>query len=245
MAAPEEPEALARTARRRSRAVSPRAHAEPQTAPRAPSSSQRKRQEPGGDLRGPSSQCADRIEPAIVTSRAERYPRPGKKKRYLDGAIVRVALKNFVTYDSVEVRPGPNLNMIIGPNGTGKSTIVCAIALGLGGGTNVRLKATRCGYWSCFLMLSPAELDRVVRRAPPRAEQLLARAREISDFVKHGRDRASIEIELRHHDCNIVIKRSISRKNNTSSWAVNGKPSSHKAVLATVSELNVQVDNLW
>lgn len=29
--------------------------------------------------------------------------------------------------------PGRNLNLIIGPNGTGKSTIVCAIVLGLGG----------------------------------------------------------------------------------------------------------------
>lgn len=51
---------------------------------------------------------------------------------YLPGSIVRVKLENFVTYDSVEFHPGPRLNMIIGPNGTGKSTIVCAIALGLG-----------------------------------------------------------------------------------------------------------------
>lgn len=29
--------------------------------------------------------------------------------------------------------PAPNLNMLVGPNGTGKSTIVAAIILGLGG----------------------------------------------------------------------------------------------------------------
>lgn len=52
--------------------------------------------------------------------------------RYLPGSIVRVKLLNFVTYDAVEFSPGPHLNMIVGPNGTGKSTIVCAIALGLG-----------------------------------------------------------------------------------------------------------------
>jgi chromosome segregation ATPase len=51
---------------------------------------------------------------------------------YLPGSIVRVRLKNFVTYDAVEFSPGPHLNMIVGPNGTGKSTIVCAVALGLG-----------------------------------------------------------------------------------------------------------------
>ncbi|KAJ9118232.1 hypothetical protein QFC22_004139 [Naganishia vaughanmartiniae] len=54
------------------------------------------------------------------------------KDGYVAGSIVRVKLDNFVTYDHVEFRPGSHLNMIIGPNGTGKSTIVCAITLGLG-----------------------------------------------------------------------------------------------------------------
>ena len=40
------------------------------------------------------------------------------------------------TYDSVEFVCGPYLNVIIGPNGTGKSTIVCAICLGLAGKTS-------------------------------------------------------------------------------------------------------------
>jgi structural maintenance of chromosomes protein 5 len=55
------------------------------------------------------------------------------------GAIVRVKLVNFVTYSSAEFFPGPSLNMVIGPNGTGKSTLVCAICLGLGWGTQVRI----------------------------------------------------------------------------------------------------------
>lgn len=50
---------------------------------------------------------------------------------FIPGSIVRVQLKNFVTYDYVEFFPGPYLNMILGPNGTGKSTIACAICLGL------------------------------------------------------------------------------------------------------------------
>ena len=36
-----------------------------------------------------------------------------------------------------ESRPGPRLNVVVGPNGTGKSSIVCAIALALGGNTTV------------------------------------------------------------------------------------------------------------
>ena len=53
------------------------------------------------------------------------------------GAIVRVKLTNFVTYTAAEFFPGPNLNMVIGPNGTGKSTLVCAVCLGLGWGPKV------------------------------------------------------------------------------------------------------------
>ena len=53
------------------------------------------------------------------------------------GAIVRIKLKDFVTYSNAEFFPGPKLNMVIGPNGTGKSTLVCAICLGLGWGPQV------------------------------------------------------------------------------------------------------------
>ncbi|KAG2359387.1 P-loop containing nucleoside triphosphate hydrolase protein, partial [Suillus spraguei] len=50
---------------------------------------------------------------------------------FIPGSIVRIKLHNFLTYDWVEFRPGPYLNMILGPNGTGKSSIACAICLGL------------------------------------------------------------------------------------------------------------------
>ena len=53
-------------------------------------------------------------------------------QKHQPGSIVRVTLKNFVTYTNAEFFPGPSLNMVIGPNGTGKSTLVCAICLGLG-----------------------------------------------------------------------------------------------------------------
>lgn len=48
------------------------------------------------------------------------------------GSIVRIHCVNFQTYDNVSCYPGPDLNMIIGPNGTGKSTLAAAIAVGLG-----------------------------------------------------------------------------------------------------------------
>lgn len=57
------------------------------------------------------------------------------------GAIVRLRLRNFMTYNDVELIPGSNLNMIIGPNGTGKSAIVCSIIVGLAGDVSLTGRA--------------------------------------------------------------------------------------------------------
>ncbi|ROT37534.1 P-loop containing nucleoside triphosphate hydrolase protein [Sodiomyces alkalinus F11] len=54
------------------------------------------------------------------------------EQAFQPGAIRRVEVENFVTYEKAEFFPGPNLNLVIGPNGTGKSSLVCAICLGLG-----------------------------------------------------------------------------------------------------------------
>ena len=67
----------------------------------------------------------------------KRLPLKNNTTNHQPGSIVRVKLANFVTYTAVEFYPGPSLNMVIGPNGTGKSTLVCAICLGLGWGAQV------------------------------------------------------------------------------------------------------------
>ena len=51
---------------------------------------------------------------------------------YVAGAITRIKCRGFMTYDNVDFCPGPHLNMILGPNGTGKSSLAAAIAIGLG-----------------------------------------------------------------------------------------------------------------
>jgi len=52
---------------------------------------------------------------------------------YLPGNIVEIEVHNFMTYSHLESKPGARLNLVIGPNGTGKSSLVCAIGLGLAG----------------------------------------------------------------------------------------------------------------
>jgi DNA repair exonuclease SbcCD ATPase subunit len=52
---------------------------------------------------------------------------------YKQGSIVRVAMRNFLTYDNAEAFPGPHLNVVLGPNGSGKSALTHAICLACGG----------------------------------------------------------------------------------------------------------------
>ncbi|CAF9935176.1 MAG: Structural maintenance of chromosomes protein 5 [Alectoria fallacina] len=135
------------------------------------------------------------------------------RKTYQPGSIVRVELKNFVTYTAVEFFPGPSLNMVIGPNGTGKSTLVCAICLGLGWGP-----------------------------------QHLGRAKEVSEYVKHGCQEAMIEIELakdgKRFKNNIVIRCTIKRDGNKTVFSINGRPQGKKAVIELCRSLSIQIDNL-
>ena len=55
-----------------------------------------------------------------------------REKGYARGSIIRCRMHNFLTYDDVEVFPGPKLNVLLGPNGTGKSAITHAICLACG-----------------------------------------------------------------------------------------------------------------
>ncbi|KAF3047971.1 Structural maintenance of chromosomes protein 5 [Didymella heteroderae] len=128
------------------------------------------------------------------------------------GSIVRVKLTNFVTYTAAEFHLGPSLNMIIGPNGTGKSTLVCAICLGLG--------------WS---------------------SEHLGRSKELSAFVKHGADEATIEIELAKSEsmrANPIIRRVVRKADNKSVFFIDGKHSTQKAVMEMCRRFSIQIDNL-
>ncbi|XP_055908199.1 structural maintenance of chromosomes protein 5 [Eupeodes corollae] len=60
----------------------------------------------------------------------------------LAGKIKSIYVKNFVTYDECVMHPTEYLNIIIGPNGTGKSTLVAAIVLGMGGSAKLLARSS-------------------------------------------------------------------------------------------------------
>lgn len=53
--------------------------------------------------------------------------------QYRTGNLIRVEMTNFLTFSKTVFKPGPRMNLVIGPNGTGKSTIVSAVCIVFGG----------------------------------------------------------------------------------------------------------------
>ncbi|KAJ6450163.1 hypothetical protein C8R45DRAFT_883718 [Mycena sanguinolenta] len=112
-----------------------RAHEEQEEEEMSPKGAKRARKNDAGDA---VPQQAEDAEEDELGADQDEAPPPKRVKTlprdvdgFIPGSIVRIQLRNFVTYDFVEFRPGPYLNMILGPNGTGKSSIACAICIGL------------------------------------------------------------------------------------------------------------------
>ncbi|XP_065886408.1 structural maintenance of chromosomes protein 5-like isoform X2 [Dysidea avara] len=100
---------------------------------------------------------------------AEKKP----KREYLKGSIVRIKLQNFLTFDDVELIPGAKLNVIAGANGSGKSSIMCGICLGLAGHPKLLGRAkelkdfVKYGRSEAFIeieLFNPCEHNPVIRR---------------------------------------------------------------------------------
>ncbi|KAG5651262.1 hypothetical protein H0H81_009306, partial [Sphagnurus paluster] len=127
---------------------------------------------------------------------------------YIPGSIVRIRLQNFVTYDFVEFSVGPYLNMILGPNGTGKSSIACAICLGLNFPPNVLGRAAdlnsfvkngyETGYIEIELKGRKGEGNLVIRR------KLSATSKQ-SSFTLNGRDASGKEIQAKMAELNVQV----------------------------------------
>jgi structural maintenance of chromosomes protein 5 len=137
-----------------------------------------------------------------------------QERPFKPGSIVRVKLVDFVTYSQAEFHLGPSLNMIIGPNGTGKSTLVCAICLGLGWGPQHLGRAKDIGE---FVRHGCREADIEI--------ELAAGPKQ-----RDGR--------------NPIIRRNIKKEGNKSQFSLNGRQCSKETVLKLAKEFSIQIDNL-
>ncbi|GLJ07233.1 hypothetical protein SUGI_0062420 [Cryptomeria japonica] len=86
---------------------------------------------------------ADESTPGSSSKRPTLFVRG--EDDYLPGNIVEIEIHNFMTYNHLRSKPGSRLNLVIGPNGTGKSSLVCAIAIGLAGEPQLLGRASNIG----------------------------------------------------------------------------------------------------
>ncbi|CAD7695563.1 unnamed protein product [Ostreobium quekettii] len=137
--------------------------------------------------------------------------RPRREDGFRKGSLKRIRVGNFMTYKKVELVARPHLNIILGPNGTGKSSLVCALCLGLAG-----------------------------------KPKLLGRADNVKDFVLRGEQEGYTEVTISGggEERDRVVRRDLHSKDNTSTWKIDGRPSTMQEVEKLKDKMNIQLDNL-
>lgn len=122
-----------------------------------------------------------------------------------------------MTYSKVQFLPGPNLNMILGPNGTGKSAIVCCIIVGLAGEVSLTGRGS-----------SPADF---VKKDTDHG------ITEIELFNDEG-ENFIVERKI------TITNRSKFKIDHKSEWKINRKSVLKTDVQKLTKKLNIKVDNL-
>lgn len=125
--------------------------------------------------------------------------------------------------------PGAYLNIILGPNGTGKSTLVAAIVLGMGGQPKTLSRSQNVLFHLMGLLLST---------------KMWKYQFQIGDYVKNGKERAEIDIVL-FKDANRKSKfRRVFNISGQNKYFVDNVEFAPKKFLEHVAQFNVQINNL-
>lgn len=148
------------------------------------------------------------------------------------------AFKFFSTYDYVKFQPGLQLNVIIGPNGTGKSTLIAAIVLGMGGRPELLSRALNVNESSQNNPYFQRSLISVFTHFP---------RTQVGDYVKNGKQSATISIAIHRSDTDaddiVTFQRDIDI-DGQSRYQMGGRTCTKTVFLKAVADLNIQVGNL-
>ncbi|KAK9858828.1 hypothetical protein WJX84_008822 [Apatococcus fuscideae] len=150
---------------------------------------------------------------------------PSKKIRreaYGKGAVLKVVVHNFMTFKDAEILPGPHLNLVLGPNGTGKSSFTCALCIGLAGGPGILGRAENV---MGFIRRGEAEAWTEIHLSggAGRPDVVILRKMKVADKQRaDGTEYQGVD----------------------STWRINGKEVPMKEVTDKVAELNIQLQNL-
>lgn len=139
--------------------------------------------------------------------------------KFVQGQIVRIRVQNWVTFVDAKMDGINGLNFVVAPNGSGKSSIVSAICIGLGG------KPSALGK-------TGSRIVDFIKRGHDKAmiEITLHRAIEMSNGVWHD----------------ATIKRVIKRKEDGSqqiTTTLNGRPIKQAQLQKFKERINLKVEN--
>lgn len=138
------------------------------------------------------------------------------------GRVLRIYLKNFMCHSSLEITLNQNVNYLIGRNGSGKSAILTALIVGLGGKATV---TNRGSSMSSFIKVgqSNAVVEITLSNDGPMAFKPKKFGKEITVFRTFGETGGS-RYKLKDEDGKVVS-------------------SAFRDVRRLVEALNIQVDN--
>ena len=139
-------------------------------------------------------------------------------KSYASGSVLRLRMRNFLTYDDCTVYPGAHLNLVLGANGTGKSSIVAALCLALCGRVELLKQAEKI-YSYVKTGKEYAELD----------IDLKGFNEEIYTISRR--------IDLKFDSSRVVI-------GQQTKWKLMGRVASEKDVMHTVNSLRIRLDSI-
>jgi structural maintenance of chromosomes protein 5 len=134
---------------------------------------------------------------------------------YQKGSVLRIGMLNFLTYDEGEVFPGPKLNVVLGPNGTGKSTITHALCLACAGSPSTLGRSN--------------DLTQFVKHGKEGMESYC----EVDILADKG--------DTKGVHC---VRRTINSQTKSSVYSLNSKVTTEKAIKELMNSLHIDVDNL-
>eukprot|EP00877_Chromochloris_zofingiensis_P011380 jgi/Chrzof1/6496/Cz18g13140.t1 len=164
----------------------------------------------------PPAASLDEDDPEVVDEEQPLAKRTKTSLFYPRGTVKTVKVQNFMTFgDTVLVSPGPRLNLVLGPNGTGKSSLVCALCVGLGGSTKLLGRADNI---KDFIKRGHSEgwIEITLSAGADRRDYIIRRDMRLTDGRGH----------------------------QSSQWQINNQEKTQKQVRALVASLNIQFDNL-
>ncbi|XP_063412399.1 structural maintenance of chromosomes protein 6-like isoform X3 [Mytilus trossulus] len=138
------------------------------------------------------------------------------------GIIERISMKNFMCHSRLDVRLGPHVNFVVGRNGSGKSAIVTALVVGLGGKASVTSRGTTI-------------------------KSFIKNGKQTAELEIHLRNRGADAYKPAEYGNTIIVERKFT-KDGGSGYKIKSKDgkiisSKREDLNCILDQFNIQVDN--